>query len=230
MALTVTRLKGDNLPMRNVIIAKEAWYLTEDKTRAVKEGDPEGRVLLVGKGGEIDENVANAYGIQTEEKVEVARVSQSAYEEFQKNIGFATGQGIQEFDKQEMLKQVAEKVAEIPTNDATGVTGIQRAMLTEGLVNHEISRRDAEQPTQEAQSLSETIKEPETGEGDKTGLAEKKPANKRSKTIGKTETTNPEDDKGKETGEDDNNESETDKDPDKDTGNGEPKTQDLKTE
>jgi hypothetical protein len=42
---------------------KERLYLTEDRSRAVKEEDRSGRHLLCKKGAELDDKVAARYGI-----------------------------------------------------------------------------------------------------------------------------------------------------------------------
>lgn len=58
-----------------VLIAMATYYLTADKTRAVKRGDPEATSLLVRKGGQIEPEAAEYYGIETEigEAVSVVR-------------------------------------------------------------------------------------------------------------------------------------------------------------
>lgn len=48
--------------MSNVKIPKR-WYLTEDKSRAVEDGDPDASVLLCPAGGEVPREVAARYGL-----------------------------------------------------------------------------------------------------------------------------------------------------------------------
>ncbi|MGR6922560.1 hypothetical protein ACU635_50615 [[Actinomadura] parvosata] len=48
----------------------QRMYLTEDKSRAVPEGDPEARHLLCAAGGEVSRADAERYGLLDEPKPE----------------------------------------------------------------------------------------------------------------------------------------------------------------
>lgn len=44
-------------------VAKERLFLTADKERVVKEGDPDAAYVLVGEGGVVNEADAKKYGL-----------------------------------------------------------------------------------------------------------------------------------------------------------------------
>jgi hypothetical protein len=46
--------------------AHERLYLNADKSKVVKEGDPDARFLLVAEGGEITDDEAREYGLMGE--------------------------------------------------------------------------------------------------------------------------------------------------------------------
>ncbi|MEV0994654.1 hypothetical protein [Nonomuraea sp. NPDC050202] len=52
------------------VTIKQRMYLTEDKSRAVPEGDPEARHLLCAAGGEVSRADAERYGLLDEPKPE----------------------------------------------------------------------------------------------------------------------------------------------------------------
>lgn len=53
--------------MSNSIIARERLWLTADKSRAVKDGDPEARFLLCAPGQQISKADAERYGLLAKE-------------------------------------------------------------------------------------------------------------------------------------------------------------------
>lgn len=52
------------------VTVTEHWYLTEDRSRVVKEGDPDGRWLWASPGTQVPRGDAIRYGALVEEPVE----------------------------------------------------------------------------------------------------------------------------------------------------------------
>lgn len=63
--------------MATVLLATETWYMTADRTKAVKKGTPGGRYLLVRKDCPIDGETAEFFGVETYEAEAVSRVTES---------------------------------------------------------------------------------------------------------------------------------------------------------
>jgi hypothetical protein len=53
MALEFLTGQKGNGPMDDMVTVTEHWYLTEDKTRVVREGDPESRWLWASPGTQV---------------------------------------------------------------------------------------------------------------------------------------------------------------------------------
>jgi hypothetical protein len=78
MGLTVQRLdRGKVEDMRGIKVAAETYYVSPTGDKAYKRGDssmPSGSRLLVRKGSPVDPEVADHYGVETEDAQDVARV------------------------------------------------------------------------------------------------------------------------------------------------------------
>lgn len=200
--ITINRIDGKEKmqAMRNIKVSKHRYYLNKSKTKAVKAGDPDAANLLVGEGGEIDAEVAEAYGLETEDAVEVAKVTQEADELYGAMVTAGSGRKTQKnFDRMRLQKKVADKLEATKRPDRSGVRSRQAAMLGEGLVNTELAKQDDlkaektgganEPPANQAGLKAQSGTPGQTGgETDKVGLASPIPVNSVTKQIGKQET------------------------------------------
>ena len=190
--VSVTRLArgGEIKPMREILIAKSRVYLTSDKTKAVAEGDPDAAFLLVGKGGEIDRAVAEAYGVETEESVEIAIVTPGIEQEYNAMVALGGGsKSARNYDRMDLQRKIAKNLSN-ENPGQSGVANAQQAILTEGLVNKEMRKQKKGASRQNPEALRSVSAQGETngedsGEENQTGQAQDKPVNSKTKTLGK---------------------------------------------
>lgn len=118
-----------------VLLSTSRVYLTPDKTRVAKSGEPRGP-LLVGEGCAIDETVAAHYGIDTYEGTAVSRVPVSEAAERAAMVTTGTGTDTRiTYENMKAAREIRETVRENPVNAANAGSAQQAALMTAGLVN-----------------------------------------------------------------------------------------------
>jgi hypothetical protein len=135
--ITVTRLgERSNHDMAKVTLSKERWYVTADKTRAVKAGDPDAAFLLVGKDAAIAPEVAAHYGIATYAGEAVERVTQSRDQERERMVSQGTSKETAEnYAEMSLKREVIEQVAASVTTEGNRSGGRQAAMMAEAMIH-----------------------------------------------------------------------------------------------
>lgn len=118
-----------------VTLAKDRYYLTADKTKAVKAGDPEAAFLLVAKGGAIAPEVARHYGIETYTGEAVERVAQTPEQERLGMVGRGTGiETAENYAEMQLRREVTQEVTSSVSTQGNRQAGRQAAMLADGIV------------------------------------------------------------------------------------------------
>jgi hypothetical protein len=130
--LTVRPIKAeDNKEMANrqVLISKERVYVSPDGLRRVTGKTSEPRKLLVGKGGEIEPEVARFYGVETEEALSVSIVTPAVEEDYNrmKKVGKANPDNI-------LREKILDGVDPKSLSFGAGVSQ-QVSTMTSGIIN-----------------------------------------------------------------------------------------------
>ncbi len=133
--VTVHRLREENADMKSVTLSKERVYVTADKTRAVKEGDPDAATLLVGKGGAIAPEVAEFYGIETYSGVAISRMPNDHAAERERMVTPGTGKETADnYEEMALRRSVRESVKGLVTTEGNRSAGRQGAMMAEAII------------------------------------------------------------------------------------------------
>lgn len=138
--------------MANVTLSKDRWYVTADRTRAVKGDSPDAAYLLVGQGGAIAPEVAAHYGIETYSGEAIERVPENLTHERERMVTLGTGNTAQRYEKMAIERDVREAVNSSLTVEGNRSANRQGEMMAQSLISQKI----------EAGTLvPEPVKEPE---------------------------------------------------------------------
>ncbi len=132
----ITRLgRGVTDMASNVTLSKERWYVTADKKRAVREGDPDAAYLLVGKDGAIAPEVAAHYGIETYTGQAVARVAQDREAERSRMVREGTSKETAvNYEEMAISRSIRESVNSSITKEDNRSAGRQASMMADAII------------------------------------------------------------------------------------------------
>ncbi len=120
--------------MANVTLSKERWYVTADRTRAVKGDNPEAAYLLVGKGGAIAPEVAAHYGIETYSGEAIDRVSEHPVDERNRMVTPGTGNTAERYEKMAIERDVRDAVTASLTTEGNRSATRQGEMMAQSII------------------------------------------------------------------------------------------------
>lgn len=137
--LSITRLKPEGAnDMAKVMLSKERMYVTADRSRAVKMGDPDAAILLVAKGSSISPAVAKHYGIETYEGEAVSIVRDEPGTERERMVTTGTAaKTAQNYEEMRVSREVREHVGASVAADKRDYAGSgrQAALMADGIIN-----------------------------------------------------------------------------------------------
>lgn len=142
MALTITRLnpEKEKSMRQDILVSKHRYYVTADKTRAVKSGDPAAAVLLVGKGAALAPEVAEFYGLETEGGESVIKVD--PLDEAVKSAMQTEGTTAENYERMKLNKKVYDSAVNSVSNPHYPNASQQASIMAAGAVNQEFGARD----------------------------------------------------------------------------------------
>jgi hypothetical protein len=154
----VTRIGKGAENMAKVTLSKERWYVTADKTRAVRGGDPDAAFLLVGKGGAIAPEVAAHYGIETYTGESVAIVTQDRDAERERMVTEGTGsETAVNYEEMSLSRQVREQVTSSITPEENRSAGRQASMMAQSIIAEVKANADSAPRSSEPDSRTKEI-------------------------------------------------------------------------
>lgn len=193
--ITITRLTPvRSKDMAYVTLSRERWYVTADRTKAVKGDDPAAAFLLVGKGGAIAPEVAAHYGIETYAGESIERVPDHPAEVKERMVSVGTGsQTAENYEAMRIGHEVRQSIDNSISNEPNRSAGRQAEMMAQGVIAN-LKAEGAlvpapetaaeEEPTDPASRTKvidppggsdEPTKEPDAGGDSPTGQAPEQP-------------------------------------------------------
>lgn len=136
--VTITRLNAERSKdmTRDVTLSKERWYVTVDRTRAVKDGDPEAAFLLVGKDGAIAPEVAAHYGVETYTGQAVEKATEHPAEYKERMVAPGSPKEVAEgYEEMRINKEVRESVNSSLTIEGNRSATRQAEIMSQGIIH-----------------------------------------------------------------------------------------------
>lgn len=169
--VTVTRLSGKGDDMAKVTLSKERWYVTADRTTAVKGDNPEAAFLLVGKGGAIAPEVAAHYGIETYTGESISKVIEHPGSDEVKSrmVTEGTSQTVAEnYAAMKIAHEVRESVNASISNEPNNNGHRQAEMMSQGIIaglkaEGNLAPAPAQEVTENVSTRTKEIPAPDTG-------------------------------------------------------------------